>query len=71
MAVSMKFRVFWDALPCSQVDVNQLFRGMYCLHHQGDEIQYTVKAVRTPETSVNFNVTTRRYILEHCRLHDV
>jgi hypothetical protein len=36
-AASMKFRVFWDVLPCSQVDVNRRFRCAYCLHHQGDE----------------------------------
>jgi hypothetical protein len=36
-AASMKFRVFWDILPCSQVDVDRCFRGAYCLHHQGDE----------------------------------
>jgi hypothetical protein len=34
---TLKFRVFWDVLPCSQVDVGQRFRGSYCLHHQGDE----------------------------------
>jgi hypothetical protein len=33
----LKFRVFWDVLPCSQVDVNRRFRGAYCLHHQRDE----------------------------------
>jgi hypothetical protein len=33
----MKFRVFWDVLSCSQIDVDQHFRGAYCLHHQGDE----------------------------------
>jgi hypothetical protein len=37
MAVSMKFRVFWDVAPCSQVDVDRRFRGAYCLHLQGDE----------------------------------
>jgi hypothetical protein len=34
---SMKFRVFWDVLPCSQIDVDQCFRGACCLHHQGDD----------------------------------
>jgi hypothetical protein len=33
----MKFRVFWDALPCIQVDVVRRFKGVYCLHQQGDE----------------------------------
>jgi hypothetical protein len=28
----MKFRVFWDVLPCSQVDIVRRFRGAYCLH---------------------------------------
>jgi hypothetical protein len=32
-AASMKLRVFWDVVPCSQVDVDRRFRGAYCLHH--------------------------------------
>jgi hypothetical protein len=32
-AMSMKFRVFWDVMPCSQVDVDRRFRGVYWLHH--------------------------------------
>jgi hypothetical protein len=32
-----EFRVFWDVLPCSQVDVDRRFRGAYCFLHQGDE----------------------------------
>jgi hypothetical protein len=35
--VVIKFSVFWDVLPFSQVDVDRRFRGAYCLHHQGDE----------------------------------
>jgi hypothetical protein len=36
-AESMEFRlVFWDVLPC-KIIVDRRFRGMYCLHHQGDE----------------------------------
>jgi hypothetical protein len=31
ITVSMKFRVFWDVLPCSQVDADQHFSGEYCL----------------------------------------
>jgi hypothetical protein len=44
----MKFTVFWDVAPCSQVIVDRRFRGAYCLHHQG---------VRISETSVNNDVT--------------
>jgi hypothetical protein len=37
MAASMKFRFdFWDVLPC-KIIVDRRFRGMCCLHHQGDE----------------------------------
>jgi hypothetical protein len=28
--------VFWDVAPCSLVEVYRRFRGVYCLHHQGD-----------------------------------
>jgi len=65
-AASMKFRVFWDVAPCSHVEVDRRFRGAYCLHHQG---ALMMEAVRTSETSVNFNLTTRRYIPEDSKLH--
>jgi hypothetical protein len=28
--------VFWVVAPCSLVEVYQRFRGLCCLHHQGD-----------------------------------
>jgi len=34
---SMKIRVFWDAAPCSLVEVDRRFRDAYCLHHQDDD----------------------------------
>jgi hypothetical protein len=34
-AVSMKMTAFLDMVPCSLTEVNQHFRGAYCLHHQG------------------------------------
>jgi hypothetical protein len=49
----MKFRVFWDAAPCSHVEVDRCSRDAVMM-----------EAVRISETSVNFNVTTRRYIPE-------
>jgi hypothetical protein len=60
---SLKFRVFWDVAPCSHIEVGRRFRGAYYLYHQGDD-----EAVRTFETSANFNVTTRRYIPEDSKL---
>jgi ribosomal protein S12 len=36
-AASVKFRAVWDVAPCSHVEVDRRFRGVYCLHHQGSE----------------------------------
>jgi hypothetical protein len=36
-SVSMKFRVFWDEVPCSHVKVDRRFGGAYCLLHEDDE----------------------------------
>jgi hypothetical protein len=35
--IFMKMRDFWDTSPCSLVEAGQQFRGVYCLHHQGDD----------------------------------
>jgi hypothetical protein len=51
-AASVKIRVFWDVAPCSHIEVDRRFRALM------------MEAVRTYETSVNFNVTTRQYIPE-------
>jgi hypothetical protein len=39
---------FWDIAPCSVVEVDRRFRGVYCLHDQGDEyiIAVIMEAVR-------------------------
>jgi hypothetical protein len=42
----MKFRVFWDVLLCSQIDVDQRFRGACCLH-QGDESPISTVLIST------------------------
>jgi hypothetical protein len=34
---SVKFRVFWDVVPCNQIEVDRRFRGVYCPYHQGNE----------------------------------
>jgi hypothetical protein len=34
---SIKMRAFWDIAQYSLVEVDWCFRGVYCLHHQGDE----------------------------------
>jgi hypothetical protein len=50
-AASMKFKVFWDILTCSQVDVDRRFRGAYCLYHQGGR---TWLHGRTSQKTLNF-----------------
>jgi hypothetical protein len=47
----MKFRVLWDILPCSQIDVDRRFRRALMM-----------EAARTSETSVDIDFTTRQYI---------
>jgi hypothetical protein len=62
----MRFRILLNVTPCSHVEFERCFRGANCLHHQG---ALKMEAVRTSETSVNFNVTTRRYIQEDSKRH--
>jgi hypothetical protein len=61
MAAIMKFRVFWDVVSCSHIEVDQRFWGAI--------IALMMEAVRTSETSINFNVTTRHYLPEDSKLH--
>jgi hypothetical protein len=63
----MKFRVFWDELPCSQVYVDRRFRCVYCLH----QVALMIEAVCTSETSVNIYLTTRQFIPEDSKLQSV
>jgi hypothetical protein len=30
-------KICWDVAPCSLVEIDRRFRGVYCLHHQGDD----------------------------------
>jgi hypothetical protein len=60
-AANMKIRAVWDITPCSPVVVDRRFRGADCLHNQDDVfITRLLEAVRTSETSVCYNETTRR-----------
>jgi hypothetical protein len=68
----MKMTVLWDVAPCSLVKVYRRFRGVCCLHHQGDESLIAliglIEAASTSETSVNYQ-TRRRNIPEDRHLH--
>jgi hypothetical protein len=55
----MNVAVFWDLAPCSPVEIDRRFRGVYYIHHHP----------KSPK-QVYFNETTRRYIPQHCH-HDV
>jgi hypothetical protein len=47
--IKLKMTAFSDIVPCS-LEADRRFRGVYRLHHQGDEM------------SVYFNETTQRYM---------
>lgn len=36
LATRIKITRFLDVAPCSFVEIHRLFRGTYCLHHQGN-----------------------------------
>jgi hypothetical protein len=66
-AASMKFRVFWNILPCSQFDIDvsevraaSIIRAIIAL---------MMEAAHTSETSVDIYFTTRQYIPEDSELH--
>jgi hypothetical protein len=43
----LKMAVFWVVAPCSLVEVYHRFRGLCCLHHQGDTY-YRLLLLRLP-----------------------
>jgi hypothetical protein len=58
----MKFRVFWDVLACSQLDVDR------------PAIALMIEAARTSETSVDIKLRTlrtRQYIPEDSELQQI
>jgi hypothetical protein len=59
LILGAKIRAFWVAAPCSLVGVDRRFGDVYLM----------MEAVRTPETSVYSNETTRRYIPDDYNFH--
>jgi hypothetical protein len=55
--------IFWDAAPCSQVEIDRRFRGTNSL------IALMMEAMSTSETSASFYETTWRNIPEDSNLH--
>jgi hypothetical protein len=52
-----------EIAPCSPVEVDRRFKGAYFI------ISAKTMEMRTSETSVYFNETTRRHISDGCHLH--
>jgi hypothetical protein len=63
LEILLKMRNLWDIAPCSLVGVDLRFRCAYCL------VRVVLEAVRTSETSVYSNETTRRNVPESSYLH--
>jgi hypothetical protein len=59
----IKMTVFWDAAPCSLLEVYRRFRGACCA------IALMMETANTSETPVSFYQATRRNILEDSHLH--
>jgi hypothetical protein len=53
----------WNIVPCSIVEVDRSFRGVYYIHHEGDDNRPD-EAERTSETLLYIYETTWRYIPE-------
>jgi hypothetical protein len=70
----MKMAVFWDVPPCSVEDIHQSFRGVYCLHHQGNPSLSGLKmeAVCSPESLMYVQIHTalqpERPTIKECRI---
>jgi hypothetical protein len=65
MSESLKSTITWDITQCRPLKVNRRFRGSYSLF-----LDLKMEAICSSETSVGFQRTTRRYILEDCTLHN-
>jgi hypothetical protein len=62
----MRMTIFWDAAPCTLVEIGRRFIGAYYLDLQSNVTLRTpmMEEVSTSETSLNFYETTRRSIPE-------
>jgi hypothetical protein len=74
--------VFWDFAPSRLVETDRRFRGTYCLHHQGDEVddgtvhwwdfvgslKWIMEEKSTSKTWVNFYENIRHNIPEDSHL---
>jgi hypothetical protein len=61
----MMMTAFWVVAPCSLVEADRRFRGVYSIVRS----ILMIESVSTSETSVNFYETTRRNIPEGRHLH--
>jgi hypothetical protein len=52
----LEFRVLWDVVKLKSTDVSEVLTASI--------IALMMEAIRTSETSVNFNLTAQRYISE-------
>jgi hypothetical protein len=69
--LTMKFRVFWDVLPCSQTDVGRRFRSACCLHNLGGSNSFWIHGIISQKTLTvilasvrTWNLTNPGYYIE-------
>jgi hypothetical protein len=61
----MKKTVFWDVELCSLVDIGRLFRGAYCLHHQGGQHLPAYTAQHPKKQSSSVTNLFRNYVIRY------
>jgi hypothetical protein len=66
----MKIIAFWDIAPCSLVEIDRRFRGVYCLH-QGDGLWRQYASLKRRSTSVRLHgaVFQKAIILIYQQVH--
>jgi hypothetical protein len=54
-SASMKIVAFWDIAPCRLAETVRRFRGVHCLHHQGDERSASYPPLKRRSTSIRLH----------------
>jgi hypothetical protein len=66
-AAIMKMTAFWDIAPCSLIEGDRRFRGVYC-HHQGDRPSFQKAVILIfdfgwkLESSISFSRRSLRHV---------
>jgi hypothetical protein len=54
LQILKKISVFWNVIPCNQVEVYRRLGGIYCLHLQGQRVSQAINACRLPISCITY-----------------